>query len=60
MEEGGERWKSCEQELRSLSVSPDRAPKMFRLGRETEESVENFLRIVDIFSSPTPDLMFYA
>lgn len=41
-------------------MSPDRAPKMFSLGRETEESVENFLGIVDIFLPPTPDLMFYG
>lgn len=61
VEEGGEQWnKSCVQGLRSLWVSTDRTPKMFSLGIETEESVENFLRTADIFPTLTPGLMFYG
>lgn len=37
-------------------MSPDRTQKMFNLGMETEKSVENFVRIVDIFLPTTPDL----
>lgn len=51
---------ACKEWPRSLSASPDRTPKMFSLGIETEETVENFLITVDIFLPPTPDLMSHG
>lgn len=41
-------------------MSPHRTPKMFSLGIETEESIENFLTIVDVFLPPPQILCFMA